>query len=245
MPQDSNGPAHYVIFHPESKRGLLEVTATALVGETVDHDWQGEIWVDKPPGNEDPFVLVEPWVYSYCHATQLKRRPRKAKPYVTHGSYLFFCNGQAANLGVLEVDTVFVVDQGVPWKAGNHGGLPDVFAHLHGDEDSRLWSAHLQYGGKGHHPGVFTYTAKLWTPDAQHYSFLPLTAAGQRPAFTMESLTPETAGAIRGRVRGKYPAPLSREQAMEVLSAIVSRTAIKAVRHIHDPSPYVTRTGAC
>jgi hypothetical protein len=95
--------AHYVLFHPEKKRVQVQVKAMAFrQGDTIPN-WLGDVWVDKPNGNEDPFVFVEPWVYTYCYATQLRREPRQSS-HIQPGSYLIFCSGDIADEHKLCVD---------------------------------------------------------------------------------------------------------------------------------------------
>ncbi|MBE9200880.1 MULTISPECIES: hypothetical protein [unclassified Nodularia (in: cyanobacteria)] len=102
-------PLHYLIFHPDYARKKTEVQGKALIKNQLT-DWQGSVWVDQPHGNEDPFVFSQMWLYSYCHATELRRKPVSKKAYLKAGSYLFFCSGDAANKRIIQPDTVFVVD---------------------------------------------------------------------------------------------------------------------------------------
>ncbi len=118
-------PLHYLIFHPDYARKKTEVQGKVLIRYQLT-DWQGNVWVDEPNGNEDPFVFSERWLYSYCHATQLRRNPVTQDAYVRSGSYLFFCSGNAANKKTIELDTVFVVDHSAKWP-DNQEGIPEEF----------------------------------------------------------------------------------------------------------------------
>ena len=72
--------AHYIIFHPEYNRLEAVVQATVLVKNQIIKNWTGNVWVDcfrNGEGNEDPFVFNDPWLYSYCHASQLRRYSQK------------------------------------------------------------------------------------------------------------------------------------------------------------------------
>ena len=129
-------PLHYLIFHPDYARQETSVHSQALINNQVT-DWEGHVWVDSPGGNEDPFVFSQTWLYSYCHATQLRRDPKRAA-YIKGGSYLFFCSGDAANQGVIQLDTVFVVDRAANWP-NNQQGLPEEFQQDYENTKSDLW----------------------------------------------------------------------------------------------------------
>lgn len=75
--------------------------------------------MDRPPGNEDPFVLGRSWAYSYCHATELRRKLRKDGGYVRKGSCILFCSGDDAmpTHAMLTIDTVFYVAEAHYWQS--------------------------------------------------------------------------------------------------------------------------------
>ena len=110
---------HYIIFHPENQRQSINVTGKFIgVNTTAPQIWKGTIWVDQlknQGSNEDPFVFNKSWLYSYCHATQLCRNKNRDNTYLQEGSHIIFCNGDAANRGLLEMDTVFVVGTVHKW----------------------------------------------------------------------------------------------------------------------------------
>ena len=128
------------------------------------------------------------WIYSYCHATQLRRKPSLKFPYVTTGSYLFFCSGDAANRGLLEVDTVFLVDTVAEWP--ERKGLPDLYGPHFENRQSDLWNRHFQFAFlRGHHEGRYTYVAKNWALNSEDYSFLPLNKTGERVSIRFTKLS--------------------------------------------------------
>jgi hypothetical protein len=227
-------PAHYLIFHPERKRERVTVRATALQDGALRPDWQGSIWVDKPPGNEDPLVLVQPWVFSYCHATQLRREDGD-RPYVRPGSWLIFCSGQEADRDRLTVDTVFYVGERHFWNPANPGGLPDAWRHRWEDRSSRLWTAHLRFGihtrGAGHR-GRFTYEARHCEPGAANYSFLPLNGDGVRASVPLDRLPAATAGLIRQKRWGKFPVPLLPDDAEAIVGALKAASRVLVLGEI-------------
>ncbi|OUL20977.1 hypothetical protein BV378_28375 [Nostoc sp. RF31YmG] len=151
-------PLHYLIFHPDYAREKTEVKGKALI-ESQLTDWQGHVWVDKPGGNEDPFVFVKNWLYSYCHATQLRRKPTSNAPYLRAGSYVFFCSGDAANQGAIQLDTVFVVDHPANWP-DKQQGLPEEFKQDYKNNKSYLWQRHFKYPFLGEHEGKYTYVSR-------------------------------------------------------------------------------------
>jgi len=130
--------AHYIIFHPESKRQIIDAKASAIENGQVNTAWEGKIYVDRiNNGNEDPFVYTHPWLYSYCHATQLRRTPREDGNYLQKDSVIFFVSGDCANKRHLTIDTVFVIENALTWTkkpklalshkvSRNQSGLPPM-----------------------------------------------------------------------------------------------------------------------
>lgn len=101
--------AHYIIFHPDKARQAINAKATVIENGQVNTTWEGKICVDSiDNGNEDPFVFSDPWLYSYCHATQLRRNPRKNGSYLQPMSKIFFVSGDCANNNLLTIDTLFL-----------------------------------------------------------------------------------------------------------------------------------------
>lgn len=221
-------PLHYIIFHPDHAREKLTIKGRAIVNGMPEH-WTGAVWVDAAGGNEDPFVLCENWLYSYCHATQLRRTPSLKSPYVMEGSHLFFCSGDAANHGELQVDTVFVVGHVAKWPR-NIQGLPSEFHEHYEDTNSDLWNYHFRFPFSGQHEGIYTYLAKAWSRNEDHYSFLPIDVSGSRVSLSLDDLTRDLKEAIQGKVYGKRPVLLGENDKNEILKLILSLASIKVVQ---------------
>jgi hypothetical protein len=169
-------PIHYLIFHPDRARQRTEVQAKALINNQPV-DWQGYVWVDRPGGNEDPFMFSDQWLYSYCHATQLRRQSRSNAAYVKAGSHLFFCSGDAADNGLIQLDTIFVVGHIAEWPSSQEG-LPVEFESHYMNSDSELWQRHFRYPFIGQHEGKYTYVSRHWSDGETEYSFLPVSKSG-------------------------------------------------------------------
>ncbi len=231
----SISPAYYLVFHPEKKRTRLKVRATALVHGALEASWSGHVWVDRPPGNEDPWVLGPSWAYSYCHATQLRRRPRR-EAYVKPGSCILFCSGCLADREqMLCFDTVF-------WIGGAHGWTkedepPRRYA---GDvaAQSDLWKYHLRFGGQpGGHAGCYTYEAALFSQGADRYSRLPLGADGMRVRIPIRELPPELIVRVQKGLDGKIPVMLPEAELQRLLQLIDERTVTAVVGDIVPQDP--------
>ena len=236
-------PLHYIIFHPDYAREKTLVQAQVLIKHKPEL-WKGYVWVDEPEGNEDPYVFSERWIYSYCHATQLKRKPNPNTPYVKEGSYLFFCSGDAANRCILQLDTVFVVDHVAEWP-DNHQGLPDEFMEHYRNNISELWRRHFKYPFHGFHRGRYTYISKHWFDEEEMYSFLPISETGQRVAFELSSLQPSLRRKIEAKVYGKYPVPLSENEKEGILQLTLSETSIQVVGEVARENPSSNLTLGC
>jgi hypothetical protein len=240
-------PAHYIIFHPDNQRDNPLVQATAISQGIVNKNWQGHIHVDKiNQTNEDPFVFHEPWLYSYCHASQLKR-VHTSDPHLQAGSWLFFVSGQAADQRQLAFDTVFLIGDLQAWRSAssNNPRLPDKYQYLMHDRQNPLYQRHLgtpfEYidtKGKPVHGSVkYTYEADLWEPNKTQYSFLPLTADMQKPAIPLETLADTFRQKITACIRGKIPAPLTPTEQQTIMTLLLQRTQIQVVRSIRLPEP--------
>jgi hypothetical protein len=221
------GPLHYLIFHPDGAREKTKVRASALVGGQLI-DWQGSVWVDKPNGNEDPFIFSTRWLYSYCHATQLRRTPRPNSAYIKTGSYLFFCSGNSANKEIIQLDTVFVVNHVAKWPQ-NQQGLPDEFKEHYRNSSSDLWRRHFRYPFHGYHEGKYTYVSRQWFENKDAYSFLPISTSGERVAFDMGVLTRDVRLSILSGVPGKYPVLLSDQGKTEMLRETLAMTQVQVI----------------
>jgi hypothetical protein len=224
-------PLHYIIFHPDYAREKLIIKGRAIING-MPENWTGAVWVDRTGSNEDPFVLCENWIYSYCHATQLRRTPSLRLPYVMEGSYLFFCSGDAANRGELQVDTVFVVGHVAKWPRDIQG-LPSEFQGHYEDTNSDLWNYHFRFpfsGQSGQHEGIYTYVAKAWSRDADDYSFLPIDVRGSRVSFSLDDLSRDLKEAIQDKVYGKRPVPIGENDKNEILKSILSLASLKVIQ---------------
>lgn len=219
-------PLHYVVFHPDSARQELQVEGQAIVDDQPVN-WSGRIWVDDENGNEDPFVLTESWLYSYCHATQLRRSPGSDR-YLTSGSVLFFCSGDEANHKVLMCGTLFVVDHVALWPTSGNG-LPEEFTPHFTNLTSDLWEKHFRFPFEGQHTGKYTYVSKTWEPEDIRYSCLPIGKEGNRVAIPFAQFKEDTRTALAKRVRGKFPVMLSEQQKDEILQKILARTKYRIV----------------
>ncbi|MEH2242868.1 hypothetical protein [Nostoc sp.] len=204
-------PLHYLIFHPDEQRTKTEVKGEALIESQVT-DWQGYVWVDKPDGsNEDPFVFSETWLYSYCHAAQLRRKESLKHAYVRAGSYLFFCSGDAAQKGTIQLDTVFIVDHVAKWM-DNPQRLPEEFQQHYQNKNSDLWLRHFMHPFHCCHKGKYTYVSRQQFHKKDDYSFLPISQNGDRVEFNLKLLTPDLKSKIEHKTSGRYPVILSEEE---------------------------------
>jgi hypothetical protein len=229
-------PAHYIVFHPEVKRCCLSVNATALVGGPREDTWTGQVWLDKPPGNEDPFVLGPSWAYSYCHATQLQRKFTPSGRYVSKGSCILFCSGDLADREkALAVDTVYWIDTAHEWAPGSR--IPQRYSKDVA-ERTDLWKFHLRFAGQPEgHTGKYTYEAALHPQLNGDYSRLPLGAGGKRVSVKLDELSGDLRSRIKGKIRGKYPVLLSDEDLREVLRLVEARTHVAVIGGIMANDP--------
>jgi hypothetical protein len=223
--------AHYLIFHPEKQRQKQKVSATSMIGNQVVKNWEGDIYIDCiGAGNEDPFVFHDPWIYSYCHASQLKRK--KGICYIQGGSYLLFVSGDFANQGLLSFDTVFLVESGQHWNK-NPLELPEKFLYLKKEKENKLWKRHFKFPFQGQHSSVtHTYEAKLWRPSLHQFSFLPLSKNGKRASVPIDALNNHLANKIKSKIRGKYPVLLNDNEIDELVQNIGLHTSTKILSNI-------------
>lgn len=206
------------------------VTAKALIGSQLS-DWRSNVWVDNPNGNEDPFVFSERWLYSYCHATQLRRSPRRTAGYVGPGSYLFFCSGDATDNEVIQLDTVFVVDHVAIWP--DHGkGLPEEFQEHFMNKNSDLWRRHLRYPFYGYHEGKYTYVGRPWLPRRKEYSFLTISHSGDKVGFDLHDVASDLRLTIVANTRGKYPVPVSETQKEHLRLKVLLSTNVQVIGNL-------------
>lgn len=219
--------AHYIIFHPERARQAVKVSAKILSKNIVTSTWEGTIWVDKVRvGNEDPFVFTEKWLYSYCHASQLRRNVSHC--YLQKGSYLIFCSGDSANNSVLKIDTVFEIENVHFWQRSPILELPQQFiSHMYNGK-SELWRRHFKYPFYCVHQNVtHTYEANVGNGN----SFLPLTK-DERTEVKFEELSLQLRDKIQKKVWGKYPVLLDEDEKSSILNFIKSKADILVIGEI-------------
>lgn len=223
---------NYIVFHP--KRTRVTVRAKVIIDNTF-MDWNGSIWVDNRINNEDPFVFSDQWVYSYCHATQLRRKPNK-NDYLTNESTLFFCTVVNADNNILEFDTIFIVDSSSAWITPGMK-IPECFIKHQGVDDSELWKRHFKFGintkGNGH-IGQYTYSAKMYDEITakEEYSFLPIDNDNALVQIPMNSISVPLCKKININLIGKRPVIINDEEKSELLQLIRNKTKIKVVKDI-------------
>lgn len=221
---------HYIIFHPDYAREKIEVKAKILLYNKVK-DWQGSIWVDETKGNEDPYVFHTNWLYSYCHATQIKRQPNENEPFVKEDSFLFFCNGDSVDNDYLQFDTVFKIDRITHWYDDGMK-IPKEFESHYKNNKSELWRRHFRFPSVGIHKGKYTYVGKIWDGIDNSYSFLPISMENERVLFHIEELPEDLRNKIIEKRKGKYPISLIDEEKEIILDLIERRCFIKVIKDI-------------
>jgi hypothetical protein len=228
--------AHYIIFHPESKRQIIDAKASAIENGQVNTAWEGKIYVDRiNNGNEDPFVYTHPWLYSYCHATQLRRNFRKDNNYLQNDSVIFFVSGDCANKRHLTIDTVFVIENALTWTKKPKLALPIKFQGI--NEGSPLWKRHLRFPFCGQHASVtHTYEARHYTDQDTEveapFSFLPIAKNGNRVTIPFGELTKELVAKINKKIRGKYPVLLTEAEMRTLFQLTKNIAATKVLKDI-------------
>lgn len=200
--------------------------------------------MDRPSRNEDPFVFSENWLYLYCHATQLRRKPSSNAAYVKTGSHLFFCSGDAANNGLIQLDTIFVVDHVAEWPSSREG-LPGEFEWHYMNSDSELWQRHFRYPFRGQHEGKYTYVSRHWSEGENEYSLLPVSKSGDRVTFQIGNVSPDLQSKIITNTRGKYPIVLEEGHKTELLEKTLSLTYIQVVGSLVRQSPDSEMARSC
>lgn len=228
--------ANYIIFHP--KRQSVKASATVLHRNgTINKDWEGTIFVDSVfSGNEDPFVFNNPWLYSYCHSSQL-RRNSKNTPYLQPGSKLIFVDGEEADKGNFVVDTVFIVKDSLLWgkSLGPIQYLPTKYADIMNNESSELWDRHFKFPfipPYAHKNVTHSYEADLWDDKKEIYSFLPLNSEGAVLSLSLLSLPISVQNLVEKKRRGKFPILIESDIINEIITMINTAVDIKVVKDI-------------
>lgn len=221
--------ANYIIFHPDSARDKVTVMAHSLVGNRLNKKWIGDIWVDAiGNGNEDPYVFNDGWIYSYCHASQLRRK--RSKNYIQEGSWLIFCSGDKANDGFLCVDTVFQIGSVHEWTQKPHLELPSTFKSVK-RTNTDLWQRHFRFPFDGHHDSVSHSYEAILGPGS---SFLPLYKK-ERVCIEFDAIPQDIARKIGENVRGKYPVNLTDQEIFQVVALIRKNCDTQVLRNIKLP----------
>lgn len=229
---------NYLIFHPA--RAKLSVMARAVTVGGVQ-TYSNNVFVDPPftctpkypGGNEDPYVFTEPWLYSFCHATQL-RRLSKTQPNVGTNSVLIFAE-DCKREGTLYVDTVFVVDQRLAWPMP--GLTPPTLlttSSIPVQEHPHLRGGLNKVHGSGH-TGRITYTARQFGAVFEvigSYSFLPITESFERVPVELESLPEHLSQKIRAHWMGRFPVLLDSNDLALLMAKIDKLAAFKVISPI-------------
>lgn len=238
-------PQDYLIFHPPRK-GYAAQGEVGTPGPLSQ--WAGTVWTDPwrraEQSNEDPFVWdAEVWLYSYCHASQLRRKPNATLQTAGPGSRLFFCETRAGKNGWLRVDTVFVVAEQAEWQKRGVV-VPGSLAAHQAAGTSAIWKRHLRHGlrpwgasGPGH-TGVYTYVAVTGGP-----SYLPLDGEGQ-PTSVAISAIPGLAAKVAAVLPSNQttrPCALTAEEATLLDKHLVDASAV-LVRKLTSGGPLKART---
>ncbi|NVO19783.1 MAG: hypothetical protein HXX13_08785 [Bacteroidetes bacterium] len=217
--------AHYLIFHPERQR--INATVKVLRNNLI-YECDRDILIDRianGSGNEDPFVFSNPWLYSFCHATELKRAPKEK--YVQPGSILIFVNSKMAEQGILKIDTVFHVRKGLVWP--KKATIPPA---EYSDRNSDIWFRHIRHGirplnEKGH-KGEYTYEATMYSNSNKDFSFLPIfnqNCKGIDLVLEFSNLW----NRLKSELYGKKPFPLEEPDVKEILNLLDKNTSEKVV----------------
>lgn len=234
--------ANYIIFHPDNARQMIKVCATVMINKQILTNWTGNIYVDQiGVGNEDPFVFNDPWLYSYCHASQLRRNISKDS-YLQVGSKLIFVSGQQANKEFLTVDTVFLVGEVQKW--GKPLKLPVKYKSHFRNNNSDLWNRHLRFPFFRQHDKVsHSYEAELWSNNKSEFSFLPLDKEQNRISISFDQFDKELLKKIKGKVKGKYPLLLTDKEIKSIETLIDNLTITKVLKNISSSLNVISKRG--
>ena len=204
----------YIVMHP--RREEFAVSAMVLQrGQAVPRRAKVRILADAIEGNHDPCVLTDPWFYSYCHASHLRRSV------MGEGSMLFFLDHSRRVF-----DTVFVVRRKLRWERLQPRRPPlPVPIHLTPEMSSLAWSLHFKWPSRGYHENTsVTFEGNSWG-DGRH-SFLPFRDEG--PVSEAEVVPASVRNKIKSALPGKHPLALTREEA-EVLYDRITRASTMQV----------------
>jgi hypothetical protein len=239
--------AHYIIFHPDHARQQTPVRAIAMVQGQVLKNWSGNIYVDRIGiGNEDPFVFNAPWLYSYCHASQLRRNFRQDNNYLQSGSKIFFVSGQQADQGLLTIDTVFLIGGVQPWDSKPTLHLPTKYQNHFQNNKSILWRRHFRFPFQGSHITVsHTYEAALWQENKTDFSFLPLNESNERVSVPFDEFPNDLLKKIAEKVKGKYPVLLTDSEINIIATQLEKRVTTKILKITASTLTVTSKKGRC
>jgi hypothetical protein len=220
--------AHYIILH--QKRQRVNATVKSLRSNLI-YEEDKDIFVDEiknGKGNECPFVFSMPWIYSYCHAPNLKRAPSLANSYIQPGSYLIFVDYTKKNY--LLVDTVIYVNNVLVWPI-KASSPPVDYSY----RNSSTWFRHIRHGimPNAQHKGEYTYEAEMYKDNKRNFSFLPLNN-GNITSICLNNLDHYLKEKIENNIslRRKPPVSLTNDQLMIILNAIDSNLTDKIIEVI-------------
>ncbi len=210
-----NDSLSYVVMHPE--RPVFKVSSLVLrAGARKPERRTLKVLADAIEENHDPCVLTEPWFYSFCHASQMKRSQ------MGPGSVIFFYDYRRRSF-----DTVFSVRAKHEWSRPHPARLcTPIPVKLSTSMEKLAWDLHFKWPSKWvHRNTMLTFEAKIYPEDG--YSFLPI---GDGGPVSLESLSlPWLERRIREYDSGKWPVPLSGRQAGQVLRAIDREADAKVI----------------
>ena len=231
-------PQDYLIFHPERKG--YDAAGDAVVGGVLRSGWTGTVWTDPwrraAQSNEDPYVWgPDWWLYSYCHASQLCRVASASQSTTREGSRLFFCETRAAKIGLLRVDTVFVVSDQAAWVRPGVS-VPARFASLQIAGAGPYWDRHLRHGVPHHpinanrnsHGGLYTYVANLGGD-----SYLPIGEDDQPTCVSISTLLPGREVDLNRSLPANQqtrPLKLTPLEATDINFALVNASKVRVVK---------------
>ena len=213
-----SGPLSYVVQHP--KRCEVRVSARVLKNRSaVPREREMGIFVDAIEGNHDPCVLTDPWLYSYCHASQLRRTQ------MGPGSMIFFYDHEREAF-----DTVFSVRDRHDWDRVMPSSPPlPIRIRLPPRAEKDAWDLHFQWPSRGHHEKTrVTFEAAMFSADP--YSFLPL--RGGQPvgaaSLGLSWLEPQ----INQHKWRRRPIRLAAREAAELYAATSRAADAKVIGHV-------------
>jgi len=216
----------YILFHPDNQRQLIEVKADIFRKGAVEKNWQGQVLLDNIiEGNEDPWCRSQPWMYSYCHATQLKRSVMEA------GDIVFFVSGDAADKDKkLQCDTVFIIKEKFEWVDQK---IPEKLLKKYPKNiKDNGWERHLSFGlpEANGHKGKCTFTAQNFSKNLQFFSYLPIDESGKNVSIPLDELKSTVSLKVREKLKGRYPVKLTAKEVKILYKTISRRAAVKVVK---------------